>query len=364
MQASRVKTALALAASLAGLVVVGWGLSSSVADVPWEVIAYGRRVAPILRGTDVSSEAKPVFVGEGINSSVVITDRAGQRFFYVSGKSEASSALLDMRLQRMMGHLPALIHPNPRSVLVVGFGAGVTAGSFIPYPDVDKLVICELEPMIPPASNRYFADQNYRVLDDARTRITYDDARHFILTTAEKFDIITTDPIHPWVKGTSALYSKEYFELVRSHLNAGGVAAQWLPLYESDDETVKSQLATFFEVFPNATVWSNYLNGDGYDLVLVGRLDQIAAQRRRDAKAAGSNQVLTSGRFARRRRIPFRFRLAGDICRRRARLGPMLSGAADQSRSEYAAAVHRGLGRELGDVCSALPRDFVVSTIS
>src|SRR5689334_4688361 len=118
-----------------------------------------------------------------MNSSVVITDRAGQRFFYVSGKSEASSALLDMRLQRLMGHMPALMHPAPHSVLVVGFGAGVTAGSFVPYPDVQSIVICELEPMIPPASNKYFGEQNYRVLDDPRTRTVYDDARHFISVT-------------------------------------------------------------------------------------------------------------------------------------------------------------------------------------
>ena len=261
------------AAALAGMVIVTWGLASTVSDVPWQVVAYGRRVAPILRGADVSSEASPVFVGEGMHSSVVITDRAGQRFFYVSGKSEASSALLDMRLQRLMGHLPALIHREPRSVLVVGFGAGVTAGSFVPYPEVEKIVVCELEPIIPPASDKYFGTQNYNVVHDHRTRMVYDDARHFILTTPETFDVITTDPIHPWVKGTSALYSKEYYELVRNHLNRGGIAAQWLPLYESDEETIKTQMATFFEVFPNGTVWSNYLNGDGYDLVLIGQLD-------------------------------------------------------------------------------------------
>ena len=269
-----VRARVAMAAALAGTLVAAWGLTATISDVPWQVIAYGRRVAPILRGLDPSSEAKPLFVGEGMNSSVVITDRAGQRFFYVSGKSEASSALLDMRLQRMMGHLPALVHRQPRSVLVVGFGAGVTAGSFMPYPDVENLVICELEPLIPPASNQFFGRQNYNVLDDGRTRMVYDDARHFILSTSEKFDVITTDPIHPWVKGTSALYSKEYFELVRDHLNPGGVAAQWLPLYESDEETVKAQLATFFNVFPNGTIWSNYLNGDGYDLVLLGRLKE------------------------------------------------------------------------------------------
>ena len=178
-----------------------------------------------------------------------------------------------MRLQRMMGHLPALIRPAPRSVLVFGFGAGVTAGSFVPYPEVGSIVICELEPLIPPASDEFFAKENYHVLHDPRTRLVYDDARHYIQTAPDKFDVITTDPIHPWVKGTSTLYSKEYFELVRSHLNPGGVAAQWLPIYESDEETVRAELATFFSVFPNATVWSNYLNGDGFDLVLLGSTD-------------------------------------------------------------------------------------------
>ena len=91
------------------------------------------------------------------------------------------------------------------------------------------------------------------------------------MTTPEKFDVITTDPIHPWVKGTATLYTREYYELVKSHLNEGGVVAQWLPIYESDEETVRSELATFFSVFPDATVSSNYFQGDGYDLVLLGR---------------------------------------------------------------------------------------------
>jgi spermidine synthase len=249
-------------------------LISSVHDVPWEVIAYGRRIAPTIRAADLYPDAnttKVLFRGEGINSSIVISDRAGLRQFYVSGKAEASSAPADMRLERMMGHIPALLHPNPRSVLTVGFGAGVTAGSFVPYPNVESLVICELEPLIPPASTEYFSPQNYSVMRDPRTRIIYDDARHFIFTTKQKFDVITTDPIHPWVKGTSTLYSKEYYELVKAHLNTGGVVAQWLPIYDSDPATVKSELATFFEVFPNGTVWSNYTqNGGGYDLVLMG----------------------------------------------------------------------------------------------
>jgi len=262
--------------TMAAAVVAAAVLVGAVTDVPWQVIAYGRRMAPILRGFQLYDQSHPTTVlyrGEGISSSILIAERAGQRHFYVSGKAEASTAPLDMRLERMMGHVPALISRKPRAVLVVGFGAGVTAGSFVPYPDMESLVICELEPLIPPASTQYFGKQNYWVASDRRTHIVYDDARHYIFTTHDRFDVITTDPIHPWVKGTSTLYSKEYYELVKEHLNPGGVVAQWLPIYDSDQETVKSELATFFEVFPNGTIWSNYVNNEGYDLVLLGQAE-------------------------------------------------------------------------------------------
>jgi len=286
--------------SIAAFAGAAWVFAATVPDLPWQAVAYGRRFAPILRGLDVTGgqlPEAPLFSGEGLSSSVVITQRGEQRFFYVSGKSEASSTPVDMRLQRMMGHLPALFHANPRSVLVVGFGAGVTAGSFVPYPEVQSITVCELESLIPPASGEYFAKENHNIIHDPRLHIVYDDARHYVASAREKFDVITTDPIHPWVKGTSTLYSKEYYEMVKSHLNPGGVVAQWLPIYESDDETVKTELATFFRVFPHATVWSNYTNGDGYDLVLLGRENDTpvdADQLDRRLSAPASAQVAAS----------------------------------------------------------------------
>ncbi len=172
---------------------------------------------------------RALYVGEGRNYSVAISEPPdGNRYFHVAGKVEASTALADMRLQRMLGDLPALFHGDPKSVLVVGFGAGVTAGTFVLHPTIDKIAICELESLVPPAADKYFREENYSVKDDRRTTIRYDDARHFILTSKEKFDIITSDPIHPWVKGTSSLYSKQYFELVKRHLLPGGIVTQWV----------------------------------------------------------------------------------------------------------------------------------------
>jgi spermidine synthase len=73
------------------------------------------------------------------------------------------------------------------------------------------------------------------------------------------------------VKGAASLYTREYFEAVKQHLNPGGVVTQWVPLYESTPEAVKSEIATFLEVFPHGTVWANNMNGGGYDLVLLAQ---------------------------------------------------------------------------------------------
>jgi spermidine synthase len=218
------------------------------------------------------SDVKILYVGEGMNSSVAVSKLAGGiRQFHVSGKVEASTYLHDMRLQRMLGHLSALVHRKPRSVLIVGCGAGVTAGTFVLHPDIERIVICEIESLVPQLASKHFGDENYHVLRDPRVEVIHDDGRHFLFTTREKFDIITSDPIHPWVKGAATLYTKEYFEMCKQHLNPGGVVTQWVPLYESDNDTVKSEIATFFDVFPEGTIWGNMSEREGYDVVMLGQ---------------------------------------------------------------------------------------------
>jgi spermidine synthase len=256
------------ALGLAFVIIIGGLLVWVAPPFPWQVFAYGREL------TISYKDSRPLYVGEGRNASIAITQIPdGTRFFHISGKVEASTLPQDMRLQRMLGHLPALLHPSPRSVLVVGCGAGVTAGTFVVHPEIQRILICELEPLVPTASARHFAKENHGVIQDRRTGIVYDDARHYVLTTPERFDIVTSDPIHPWVKGAATLYSKEYFEMVKRHLNPGGLASQWVPLYQTDPETVRSAIATFVSVFPHATIWNNDLAGQGYDVMLVGQLE-------------------------------------------------------------------------------------------
>jgi len=119
----------------------------------------------------------------------------------------------------------------------------------------------------------YFSEHNFDVIRNPKVRVHLDDARHFLLTTKEKFDAITSDPLDPWVKGAATLYSREFFEVVKSRLNPGGVVTLFVQLYESSDAAVKSEIATFLEAFPQGVVFANTINGQGYDLVLVGQLD-------------------------------------------------------------------------------------------
>ncbi len=255
-----------LAVSAVCVVLLAW----IIHPIPGEVIAYGRQSAMNLHQSTI------IYTAEGRNSSVAISRWSdGAVGIDVNGHVEATTEPYDMKLQRMIGHLPALLHPHPQSVLGIGFGAGVSAGTFTTYPSIQKITICEIEPIIPPLSTHYFGPQNYNVMNNPRTHIVYDDARHYLLTTHDKFDIIASDPLDVFVKGTAGLYSKEYFEAVKRHLNPGGMFTLYVPLYESDIKTVKSELATFFDAFPNGTIWANTRDGQGYDMVFMGQVEPL-----------------------------------------------------------------------------------------
>jgi spermidine synthase len=240
----------------------------SIPELPARLVEYGR-FAPI-RGKDNTV----VYVGEGLTASVAVSKLPdGIMNYHNAGKVQASSDPADMRLQRMLGHLTTLIPDNPRRVMVIGCGAGVTAGAVSIDPRLERETIVEIEPLVPSVVSTYFGEYNFNVVKNPKVEVRIDDGRHYLLTTKEKFDGITSDPLDPWVKGAAALYTKEFFEVAKAHLNPGGVVTQFVQLYESNEEAVKSEIATFFEVFPNGVVFANTVAGQGYDVVLVGQAE-------------------------------------------------------------------------------------------
>ena len=244
-------------------------LIQSVPKVPPLLVGYGRWFINRL-----ANENDFIYVGEGMQSYVAVSKLSnGVLNYHNAGKVQASSEPQDMRLQRMLGHLTTLIPASRKQhVLVIGCGAGVTAGAVSISPALEHETIAEIEPLVPKVVSKYFGAHNYDVVTNPKVHVQIDDARHYILTTDERFDAVTSDPLDPWVKGAATLYTKEFFEVVKTHLNPGGVVTLFVQLYENNADAVKSEIATFFQAFPNGVVFGNTNNGAGYDLVLVGQL--------------------------------------------------------------------------------------------
>jgi spermidine synthase len=239
-----------------------------VPPLPGLLVAYGRYAATWVGQNEI------IYVGEGVTASVAVSRTpSGTLNYHNAGKVQASSEPQDMRLQRMLGHITTLVPKNPRKVLVIGCGAGVTAGAVSVDPMVKDQTIAEIEPLVPRVVSTYFAEHNFNVVANPKVKVHLDDARHYLLTTNEKYDAITSDPLDPWVKGAATLYTREFFEVVKSHLNPGGVVTLFVQLYESTEDAAKSEVATFLEAFPNGAVFANTVNGQGYDLVLFGQLE-------------------------------------------------------------------------------------------
>jgi spermidine synthase len=251
-----------------GIALVAGLLARTVPPIPWLLVAYGRYAATWVGQNEM------VYVGEGVTASVAVTRTpTGVLNYHNAGKVQASSEPQDMRLQRMLGHITTLVPKTPTKVLVIGCGAGVTAGAVSIDPMVKDQTIAEIEPLVPRVVSTHFAAHNFDVVRNPKVKVHLDDARHYLLTTSEKFDAITSDPLDPWVKGAATLYTREFFQVVRDHLNPGGVVTLFVQLYESNEAAVKSEIGTFLEAFPNGAVFANTVNGQGYDLVLFGQLE-------------------------------------------------------------------------------------------
>jgi spermidine synthase len=278
-----------VAAGLVGVALLLAGfLIRTVPPLSKVLVAYGRYAATWVGKSDI------VYAGEGMNSSVAVSSFPnGVLTFHVAGKIQASNVPRDMRLQRMLGHLTTLPNAHPRSILVIGCGAGITAGALSIDPRVERETIVEIEPLVTEAASQYFSEPNFAVLRNPKTRVRIDDGRHYLMTTTERFDGITIDPLDPWVKGAADLYTEEFLEVVKQRLNPGGVVTMYIQLFETDLEAVKSSIATFFEVFPNGTIWGNPYHGQGHDMVLLGqveplRIDLDEMERRVGYRGGGS----------------------------------------------------------------------------
>lgn len=195
------------------------------------------------------------------------------------------------RRKERLGHLPLLLHPNPKRVLFVGSATGQTAGSAVVHP-VEEIVLVEIVPEVQHLAGRYFAEANRFVYQDPRTRSVVEDGRNHLRATRERYDVIVSDLFSIQRAGVGSLYTRDHFAAVRDHLNEGGVFCQWLPLYEMGAREFSTLAATFLDVFPGATVWrGNFYASTYVTVAFVGFKDRPpseAAVEKRVAELAAA----------------------------------------------------------------------------
>ncbi len=220
----------------------------------------GQDLAALLRGQRI------VYYRDGLSATVAVSKAGEHLFLRVNGKLDAGTAG-DMPTQLMSGHLPLLLHADPKKVLVIGLGSGITAGAVARYP-IERLDVVEIEPAVVEAS-RFFGQLHGGVLEDPRVRTVIADGRNFLLTTPERYDVIISEPSNPWMSGLASLFSEEFFRLAGERLRPGGIMLQWIQAYNLRPEDLRMVVHTFRSAFPAASIW-NPVRGD---FLLVGRRD-------------------------------------------------------------------------------------------
>src|SRR6266542_964047 len=207
---------------------------------------------------------------EGPTSTVSVRKDWDITSMAINGRTNASD-YEDMPTQVMLGQMPLLLAPHMKNALVVGYATGVTAGAMLQSP-IESLECVELEPATVNGS-RFFEHVNNHPLDDART---------YLRVIPTHYDMIVSEPSHPWVPGVANLFTREFFRLGRNRLNEDGIFVQWLQIYQLSTDSLRSVLATFQETFPHVLVFRVEGAWKGKDLLLVGSKNPITMEGMKD----------------------------------------------------------------------------------
>ena len=226
---------------------------------------------------------EPLWVGEGMQGTAAVidfTDRRGRRHrtYSLNGKYEGSSNPDDMRTQTAVGEIPLLLSTRPaKDVYLLGLGTGATAAAILRHP-VERLDICELSPQVVHIAENYFSEVNNRCLEDERLNLELADGRHWLGLQERQWDAVISEPSNPWMAGVASLYTLQSFREMRARTRAGGVVCQWVQGYLITEETFRTVLRTWLEVFPRSLALLPHREVN--DVILLGFVDDTPGERR------------------------------------------------------------------------------------
>lgn len=262
---------------LVALIVANTGRGLAIA---WRVAPMG--VATLLLAmigaarlpTGDADRGELVALRESAFGTVSVVDRGPVRSLWLDGHYSvgANGAIPNDWRQ---ADLPLFLHPEPRSVFFLGMGTGITAGAALLHPSVERVVTAELVPDIVGAARDYFTPYVGGLFTDPRSQVVIADARNYLASTSERFDVIVGDLFVPWHAGTGSLYTVEHFRAVLDHLTERGIFAQWLPLYQLSTGELDIITRTMLEVFPQVTLWRGDFSPESPIVALIGQVSPI-----------------------------------------------------------------------------------------
>ncbi len=163
---------------------------------------------------------------------------------------------------------PLMLHPQARTVANIGLGSGLTAHVLLGASGLERVDTIEIEPAMVEAAHG-FGSRVERTFRDPRSHIYIDDAKSFFAARGDRYDIIVSEPSNPWVSGVAGLFSDEFYQRVRTHLNPGGLFVQWFQLYEINTGLVASVMKAIGANFTDYVLYA----ADNNDLLIVARWD-------------------------------------------------------------------------------------------
>lgn len=201
-----------------------------------------------------------LFYKETRDGTVIVREdpQTKVRGCHVNNSTVIGTSYDGLKVVKMLGHLPFLVNPRAGNALIIGFGIGVTTAAIAQH-DVEYIDCVEICPEVKEAA-RFFTDFNNEVYTSPKVNFIAGDGRNHLLLTEKKYDIISCDPTHPTL-GSGNLYTKEYFQLCKKHLNDDGVVVQYLPFHKMSPAEFRSLMKTFVEVFPHASIWLGHSHG-------------------------------------------------------------------------------------------------------
>jgi len=243
-----------------------------MASVWWIQFDPIKMASGVFRYGQLLPNIEILFHRDGKTASVDLYRHGGEVTISTNGKPDATLSMvaekvtIDEPTMILAAVLPVAIDANLKTAAVIGLGSGLTTHTLLTMPTLDRVDTIEIEPAIIEAA-KGFGTRVAHTFENARSHLYVEDAKTFFTNQQKNYDLIISEPSNPWVSGVAGLFSKEFYQRIRTHLNPDGLLVQWFHLYEMDMPLIASILKAMSPYFADYVIYGIA----GLDIIIVAK---------------------------------------------------------------------------------------------